>query len=595
MRTTNNITAAIILAISAVTARAAAPVGGGGGSPNVVSVSPGTGLTAILGAAANGTAYQLGAGNYTVTPSILNSNLQSANTYTGVTFANKTNVTITGIPGLSIIDGSSAMGELMWVTNCSRITISGVTFRGYTNHNIALMPNTWLWAGVNVFKSEHVTFDNCIFERHADHGLQDKGAETSSGGVIASAPPSTNNMVVRDCKFEDIGGWRILAGNVYGEGTAIVPTGWTIENCQFVGCQRGIEPYDEINADGQVFHNFIARDNTFRNMVEFAIGPAGNTNCHNALISGNTLINDTVFIHHGSNYSVGNFASYCTGFNLNGGRGWTVVNNSAKGYMYVGFQFGNANSFCEDFIVENNTATDINRGDGLGFGFWFGSATDTAAAASSTRRFDVRGNKVFNTANNGFIVTGCRDSSFVNNRSVKGQLYGTVDVGISNYRFGTTGYTVNRLTNITVSGNTAIDNGAGAPFGFGLHDNIQSMTFENNNAYNFAVSAMTNRAGSAVAILGSPRTFTTTVDLPSIAASASYTMSFAAAGVSTNDSSSINIPAQFYASGNTAAVVANSWCSNATVYVKFANNDSVSAADAPIVRITATVRQFQAE
>ena len=121
------------------------------------------------------------------------------------------------------------------------------------------------------------------------------------------------------------------------------------------------------------------------------------------------------------------------------------------------------------------------------------------------------------------------------------------------------------------------------------------MTFENNNAYNFAVSAMTNRAGSAVAILGSPRTFTTTVDLPSIAASASYTMSFAAAGVSTNDSSSINIPAQFYASGNTAAVVANSWCSNATVYVKFANNDSVSAADAPIVRITATVRQFQAE
>jgi hypothetical protein len=543
----------------------------------------------------NNSVVNLEAGVYPVRPSILNSNLQSGNTYTGITIANKTNVTIVGVPGLTVLDGSSAQGEVLWISNCSKITIYGPTIRGYTNHAIATMPNTYLYAGVNVFKSESITFDNCTIERHADHGLQDKGAETSTGGNLASAPPSTNNMLVTRCKFEDIGGWRISAGNVYGEGTAIVPTGWTIENCQFVGCQRGIEPYDEANTDGQVFHNTIIRDNTFRNMVEFAISPAGSTNCHNALISGNTLINDNAFTYHGSNYSVGNFASFCQGFMINGGRGWTVVNNSARGNMYTGFTFGNNIVPCDDFGVLNNTATDINRGDGLGIGFWFGVASDTAASAVACSRFEVRGNKVFNTANNGFLIQGARDSVFENNRTTKGGLYTTFLLGNANFVFGNAGFATCRLTNIVVRGNTAIDNGATCPFGFGIQDNIQSMVFENNNAYNFTVSAMTNRSGSAVSILGSARTFIASIDLPAIGVGSQYTTNFAAAGVSTNDAASVFLPAQFYASGNTTNVVADAWCSNAVVYVKFANNDTVSAADAPLVRITATVRQFQAE
>lgn len=545
----------------------------------------------------NNSVVKLLAGSYTVTPSILNSNLTVGNQFTGISLANKTNVTILGVPGQSIIDGSSAPGEVFWMSNCSRITIQGVTFRGYTNHNFLLMPlNGVLWAGVNLFKSEHVTFDNCRFERHFDHGLQDKGAEINS--AVASFPPSTNNILVKGCSFEDIGSWRNNGGGVVGvDGASIVCTGWTIENCRFDFCQRGIEPYDEGDANGQVFHNTVIRDNVFRNMVEFAIGTAGSTNCHNALVTGNVAHNEFSWSHHGSNYSAGLFPSYCSAYIFNGGRGWTVTDNTARGNMANGFIFGNSLSFCDEFLVENNTASDINDNIGTGVGFFFGPASvDTAAMASSCRRFQVRGNKAFNVAGNAFLIDGVRDFVFENNYSTRGCLYTVAgDAGIANFRFGRSGFVNCRLTNIIVRGNTAHDAGVGSSYGFGIQNNVQSMLFEGNNAYNFTQGAMTNRSGAAVTVLGSPRTFTADIDLPSIGVGSQFTTNFTATGVSTNDACTINIPAQFYASGNTTNIVFSSWCSNAAVYLKFANNDTVTAADAPNVRMTATVRQFQAE
>jgi hypothetical protein len=545
----------------------------------------------VANAVQNGQTFRLGAGNYKVQPSILNSNLTAGNTFTGITVANKTNLIISGIPGSTVIDGSSALGEAMWISNCARVYIFGVTFRGMTNHNRAALPpytskgaNAYLWALVNLYKSEHITFDSCRFERSADHGLQDKGAENSI--AVASSPISTNDIRVVNCVFEDIGGCRTnaLGNNDNGQGftdvdgAAIVATGWKIDNCKFFGCQRGVEPFDDMEATGTPFLNFVVRDCDFYNMVEFAVSPAGSTNCQFGQVMGNTLVNDPSFSYHGTNWGAGGIALPTVGFNLNAGRGWLAIGNKARGGMFTAYQLGNDTSFVDDCLLDGNLAQLINRGDGLGLGYIFGSGLNNAAAASSVRRLTAVNNKAINTANAGYWIASGRDIVFENNYGFQANAYAVVANTSASLRIGSAGASAGKITNCIVRGNTMLDGGFSGPFGYYLDDNIQSAIFQDNYAQGYSANGgITNASGANVSIFGPVRTFVASLDFPSVPANASTNLTIAATGVTTNDIVQLTVPAIMFASGVTAQAVFTAWPSNDAVYVRLSNNDAANA------------------
>jgi hypothetical protein len=569
--------------------------GTGVGLPGrVVSVSSGTGLTAILSTAVADTTYLLGAGTYTVTPSIMDSNRVSVNAVQGIVMQNKTNITIRGIPGSTVLNGRASAGELLYLSNCSNIRIEGIQFDAWTNHNFIAWSFglNYLWSTLSIYNSANVTVDNCFFNGGMDHGVVDYSAQQATLNT-----PSTNNIRITNNRFEDYGSWRSLDGVVvYADGTCIVPVGgWLIANNTFRYSHRGVEPYED--SGNFVQKGCIVRDNKAENMAEFFFSNAGSTNIHFGVLSGNYVFNMRTWSWRGTNYGFGGYGTDA-GIALNGGRGWRINDNYVEGTFYNAYRIGvSSGSPVDDCELKNNTAVDIDRGDGLGYGFWIGDNTgDTALKANNVRNLIMTGNSARRCAYGAYRIFSGRDIVFENNTAYQGTLYTAWAATSSAFLAGRDGYTVNRITNLIVRGNTMMDGGVGAPYGYVLNDNIQSATFENNISVGYAaVGGLTNRSSSAVAISGHARSFIATIDLPSIGVGSQFTTNFTATGVSTNDAATIHIPAQFYASGNTTNMVANAWCSNATVYVKFANNDTVSAADAPSVRITATVRQFQAE
>jgi parallel beta-helix repeat protein len=380
---------------------------GSGSAPNVQMLDPGSGLTAALANMTNGGTLQLGAGIYTVTPSLLNSNLVNGNQFTGATLANRTNITILGIPGRTIVDGSSAPGEVLWLTNCSTVFIYGTTFIGWTNHNIMEWPlnSQFLWAGVNFLKCERLTFDTCAIIRHADHGLQDKGAETPSN--IASGPPSTNQIIVRNTYFHDIGSFRTNTslGTIFVDGTSIVPTAMTIENCVFDTVFRGVEPYDE-NAtppNSQRFFNGIVRNSTFINVCDFGISTAGSTNGHNYLIEGNLFQNDQSWSLHGTNFGVSAQPPLSSGIYNNAGRGWVIRNNTFSGtFTRAIYLFG-----VHDNVIEGNRIYSITNRSGV---------NGAGIQLEGTYNARVANNTIESTKDAGIYIFGARDTHVSGNR-----------------------------------------------------------------------------------------------------------------------------------------------------------------------------------
>jgi hypothetical protein len=579
---------------------------GSGGAPGVVTIAPGANLAAVNWQ--NNTSYQLGEGAYTVgTVSILNSNLNRSIAHPGWQWINKTGITLLGISGQSIVDGRSGLGEILWVSNCSRIHIEGVEFRGYTNHNNTQLPiygsttnnNSFLWANINVYRTEHFTYRNNRMIGGADHGLQDKGAEVDL--FPATVDLSTNNIIVENSYFYDIGGIRtnstgITTGFGY-DGAAIVPTGWTIRNNHFDSCLRGIEPYNEADSSARVFYNCVVQNNTFRNMVDFAISTEGSTNMHGAVWEGNVAINDPTFSWHGTNYGVAYAPS--VGFKLNGGRKNILRNNTVRGYFLYGIYAENTASFLDECSIVGNHAIDINQQAAfLGIGFQIGSQANTAAGASAVRKLYMADNVASGSQVNGFRLSSGRDVTFVNNVAYECNQSASVAPNNSSFNFGTAGNSSAQLTNWLVRNCRSVSR-TGNPYGFAFQDNIASLEFSDwladQHPSFVANEGVTNLSGFNVVVKGSPRTFTAVIDLPSIGVNSQFTTNFTATGATTNDVvTSLRLPAaQFYASGNTTNLIFNAWPSNDTVYVKFSNNDAVTAADAPSCRFIATLQQVQ--
>lgn len=476
----------------------------------IVLLTTNDNITLSLSNAQNNTTYILSAGNYALTPSIMDSNRVAGNAVRGIVMMNKTNVNVIA-SGLVELDGRSSVGELMYLSNCSNIRIEGASWYGYTNHNFTVLPEgtSYLWSTLSIYKSEFVTVENNFFRGGSDHGIGDYSAQQA---VLNT--PSTNGIRILNNRFEDYGSWRTNTGSAHNaDGTCIVPVGgWLIENNTFKNIHRAVEPYED--SGNFVQKGVIVRNNKAENIVEFFFSPAGSTNMHNGIVSGNYIFNPAAWSWRGTNYGLAGYGAG-DGIVLNGGRGWKINDNFVEGSFYNAYRIGLSGAPVGDCELNGNTAINIDRGDVIGYGFWIGDvAADTALKANNVRGLVMRGNKAFRCANGAYRIFSGRDIVFENNFGYQPAL--TVGNAISSSAFlaGWDGYTVNKITNLTVRFNTMLDGGVGAMYGFGFYDNVQSCLFQDNIASGYTGAAglgVTNRSGTAIAQYNTDATSTNRV------------------------------------------------------------------------------------
>ncbi len=383
-------------------------------------------ITTVVSNVANGTRIEMEAGTYTVTPSILSSNHVTSTVFQGVKLVNKTNVTIKGVKGLTIWDGSGSLGEAFVITNCDNVTIEGVTFRGMTNHNFMALPgfggttnnNNYLWSLVAYYASSRLTFKDCTVERSADHGISDEGAKGSVGGPFTTII-STNQIRIINCTFNDIGGMRTnQAGGLQTDGTAIVCTDATIQGNTFVNCFRGVEPYNEAEAAGNVtFANCIIQGNSFINIAEHYITFAGSTNGNNVLIDGNYMYREPGFLYHGTNTDNGFGGAYGNGININGGNRHILRGNVIKGMAGAGIsiQTSQANPV-QGVSVVGNFIEGVTNPASTGYGMFIGDPA--FGVVFPVRNAYIANNTIRNAKTYAFYALGLSDSTIENNELV---------------------------------------------------------------------------------------------------------------------------------------------------------------------------------
>jgi hypothetical protein len=406
----------------------------------VVSLTTNDNISLTLSNAQNNTAYILAPGSYAITPSVLSSNLTGGTQYRGITFANKTNVLIYGQKGSTIIDGSSEYGELLVITNSSGITVDGIAWYGKTNHNwTQVIPTNHLWAGIRIANSEKITFQNNEISRHFNHGICDLAANFST--VAAS----TNQILIQNNLFEDAGSWRTNISLAY-DGTAIVPTGWTVRNNKIKNVLRGIEPYLANDGQPSVIWNCIIENNDIENAYDFGITTAGNTNFRGARVTGNTIRTHPGFAYHGSNalYSIG------AGILWNGGHDWIIENNIVSGAFPNGIQTGGNT---EGGSVSRNTI----------FGLTNAAAT-VPMQLNNSYRLSVIGNKLRGPSGLAQIyIYGLRDSEVSGNQIINPSFSG------AGMRIATYGSLV--TSNITIKDNFIFDS-VNSRLTYGIEDQL---------------------------------------------------------------------------------------------------------------------------
>jgi len=551
--------------------------GRGGGAPGAITIS--TGVTPSTYTFANSNTYVLGKGNYPVSPSVFPTNMTAGTTFTGWTLADKTNISFFGVYGQSIIDGSTSAGELLVITNCSQIRFNGLVFKGYTNDNYTqVIPALGaIFAGICIMGSADIIFEDCIIINHVDHGIID-GA---SGNVIGYTRMSTNNIIIRDCRFEQIGGWRTNNPSYFVDGTAVVPTGWTIENNVFRNVFRGVEPYTDSAGANTPFYNCVIRNNQFYNCIDFAISPASSTNAHGVIVADNIMVNDYVFTYRGTNYGTVNpWASY--GIFLNGGRGWVITGNKISGGFLFGMSLQNSASGLDDCIVIGNEVHNLSPGVSvLAMGYDIGNNANSALAANSVGRLIMKGNRSYNVGSVGYNFNACRDCLIDGNFSSRHTGSASVDSLLAGFRIGSGLASTHKMTNTMFINNTAVDGGAGSAYGYSFYTGAAGpgMVFENNRALGFpaGTQGITNNSGNVFAVVGPPRQVQATFDIGNTASLGMFRTNVALTGASTNTFIDV-IPPLVWNQGVGSNFVWSAYGSNGFAWIEF-KNVSGGAAD----------------
>ena len=539
------------------------PPSGGGGAPAVTSLAPGADLALALSNAPSAFgAYQLGAGTYTVTPTNVAQAGRGA-----INLFNKTNLTIQGVRGQTIIDGSTFLGELLFATNSPNLVLKDIVFKGRVVTNITQVVNEkdLLWSGVALYLCPNSIIEGCSFINHHDQGLSDQAFNT---GVWQY--PSTN-VIVRNCFFDNIGSQRTNSVLV-SDGTAIVPTSWIVENNVIVNSLRGIEPYDDV-ATATRMDRCILRNNEIYNCLEAGILSSDATNSYAVVVEGNHIVFEVGYTRRGTN-----LASICSGLSLAVGTRWEVRRNYIRGAPYRGIYCPGSAPQMWDFQIEGNVIDGDNVMQvGIGMG---------DDAGTSVRYYNpiIKGNYITRCIYNGIQLYGTANAQVTDNSIIDCCSDGTLSSGIHLQSFPFN-------TNATLRGNYIIENGTAVmKYGIEVDATEKQIYLLDNTILNAATAGIVNAAGDQVQIMGPPRLASFTYNLPSIGAGGNFTTNFALAGTKTNDWVSVMLPAQFSTAGNSTNMTWTWWGSNDVVFLQA---QAIQAADPQNIRVRAISRQVE--
>lgn len=113
----------------------------------------------------------------------------------GSLYINKDNFEIIGRGEVLLIasDVDTVMGEIMNIANCSNVRVSNITFVG--GKTTATEHSEWLY-GVNMWKVNGVTIENCVFRDFIGDGLR-------WGTYILDQTGHSGNITIEDCNFEN--------------------------------------------------------------------------------------------------------------------------------------------------------------------------------------------------------------------------------------------------------------------------------------------------------------------------------------------------------------------------------------------------------
>lgn len=474
-------------------------------------IIPSDNLSNVLATVPNNTTLKLSAGTFTGNASILNSNYNRGTTYIGALLANKTNVHIDGSGiGVTTVDTRGSLGTSLYISNCSGVTISGLRWNGYTNDNFTMLPGyspvttnqgAYLWALIEFYQCEKLTFRDLWVDGSADHGIWDRAVD--GAGYPATAIASTNAILFEDMLLTHIGSVRTNSTTPTTgfavDGAAIVPTTATIRRVKVRDSLRAFEPYNENEAAAYVFTGTTIEDFEIHNIADSGIVLYGSTtNGQWGFINRGKIWNDESFTWKGTNYgrsAANNHGGY--GLFLASGRGWKIRDVEIEGTFFAAMYIGNETTPCDDFDIENVTARNIKSGDAFfGVGAYIGSFGTTAADASSVRRLRLANFEAHNCSISGIHVNGGRDLLIEGYRSFRPSILGAASTDYAGLKIGRSGVTAAGITNLTVRGARQITDGSSA-WAISIEDNVYSATLFDNQASGFTIAALTNKSTSA--------------------------------------------------------------------------------------------------
>ncbi len=406
-------------------------------------------------------------GTHTVTPVITFTN--GAMRFPPITIKDKSNITLNVI---GTIDGSSALGEIMLITNSSRITINGHNsgvFIGSRQTNIAtLIPTNCTWGLIDFYHCSDLTFRNFSLSNAHYHGIADWG-----GGLGSIA--STNNILFDNLDIRWCGS-KMTNNPISWDGAAIVLSGGTVRNCYFRDNFRAVEVY---TFPGNILtDNTIIENNRIYDTLDCPITTSGSTNNNKIQVFNNYVYQTKGYTRHGTNYLAVSAGAL---IRLDGGYGHKIsfnkvfaTNNTA---IYVGGQAGAGIETTDNYI--DGPITPIVYG--------------ADAILQGQHRYPViRGNTALNVGG-GYIFNACRDGLVALNKVSEFRIASAI---------GFSFYPTQPNTNMFVVDNVVKDTSGNQFVAYYVYAGNDRIIFSNNDGTNGTSSFITDATSGGLIYRG---------------------------------------------------------------------------------------------
>lgn len=245
-----------------------------------------------------------------------------------------TNLTLRGEGAvIRTIPGSYELGNVLSITDCTNVTVSGFTFQGAGCDPVitsGIVGEIVLW-GTN----RNVTIADCQFYDYPNHGvLMSQNAKTSYDTLVV------------DCRF--VRGGTSRHATLVVDGTAVASTGpgMRVVNCYMEDLVRGVE----IEGPGPAPYGYALIANNFMTNIWNAGVVILNTSGDANLLTDVNIVGNSIYGHN----TLVRSSTYQFGITSSGGRRFTIANNQIRGMYNAGVHLSTTHSRSSDILISGN-------------------------------------------------------------------------------------------------------------------------------------------------------------------------------------------------------------------------------------------------